>query len=158
MILRILSDQREILIRHVKSEKVSQYVPGEHLNRCGGGKPGTVRDVAVEQQIHAEGNLHALFPECPHNALWIICPVRFLCRNKILQRGLDHTEVFKIHGVKTQLIVGSLSCDAIGSDCQCAGKYMSAVVVGMLPDQIDTSGCEIHFCILAVPKYFFKLF
>ena len=46
-VLRELSDQRQILIGHIKAEEIPQNVAGQHFYGSGRRKSGTVRNIAV---------------------------------------------------------------------------------------------------------------
>ena len=153
-ILRELSDQRQILIGHIKTEEIPQDVAGQHFYGSGRRKSGTVGDITVQQQIHTGSHFHALLAESPDHSLGIIGPIRFLAGYQIIQRRLDHTQMFEIHGIKTQFIVVSFSCHTVSTNGQCTGEYMSAVIVGMFTDQIHTSRCKISLGTLCISKYF----
>ena len=153
-VLGELSDQRQILIGHIKAEEIPQDVAGQHFYRSGRGKSGTVGDITVQQQIHTGSHFHALLTESPDHSLGIIGPACFLAGYQILQRRFDHSQMSEIHGIETQLIVVSLSCHTIGTDGQCAGENVSAVIVGMFTDQIHTSRCKISLGTLCISKYF----
>ena len=144
IVLRKLPDQRQILIRHLKTVHIPQDVSGQHLNRRRRGQPGTIRNVAKQQQIHTVCHFHPFFAKRPHHALWIVRPVRFLLRPEPLDARLDHAQMLKIHGIKTQNLIVSLSCHAISTDRQRAGEYMTAVIVGMFSDQIHTPRRKIN--------------
>ena len=153
-VLGELSDQRQILIGHIKSEEIPQDVAGQHFYRSGRRKSRTVGDITVQQQIHTGSHFHALLTESPDHSLGIIGPACFLAGYQILQRRFDHSQMSEIHGIETQLIVVSLSCHTIGTDGQCAGENVSAVIVGMFTDQIHTSRCKISLGTLCISKYF----
>ena len=153
-VLGELSDQRQILIGHIKAEEIPQDVAGQHFYGSGRGKSGTVGDITVQQQIHTGSHFHALLTECPNHSLGIIGPACFLAGYQIIQRRLDHTQMFEIHGIETQFIVVSFSCHTVSTNGQCTGEYMSAVIVGMFTDQIHTSRCKISLGTLCISKYF----
>ena len=157
-VLGELSDQRQILIGHIKSEEIPQDVAGQHFYRSGRRKSRTVGDITVQQQIHTGSHFHALLTESPDHSLGIIGPACFLAGYQILQRRFDHSQMSEIHGIETQLIVVSLSCHTIGTDGQCAGENVSAVIVGMFTDQIHTSRCKISLGALCISKYFCESF
>ena len=157
-VLGELSDQCKILIGHIKSEEISQNIAGQHFYRSGRGKSGTVGNITVQQQIHTGSHFHALLTESPDHSLGIIGPACFLAGYQILQRRFDHSQMSEIHGIETQLIVVSLSCHTIGTDGQCAGENVSAVIVGMFTDQIHTSRCKISLSALCISKYFCESF
>ena len=45
------------------------------------------------------------------------------------------------------LTVLSLANDAISADGQSAGKYMSAILIGVLSDEIHTTRCKVNFIV-----------
>ena len=153
-VLGELSDQRQILIGHIKAEEIPQDVAGQHFYGSRRRKSGTVGDITVQQQIHTGSHFHALLAESPDHSLGIIGPVRFLAGYQVLQGRLDHTQMFEIHGIETQFIVVSFSCYAVSTNGQCTGEYMSAVIVGMFTDQVHTSRCKISLGTLCISKYF----
>src|SRR5699024_5388602 len=57
IVLRILADQRQILVGHVKAEHIAQNEAGQHLQGSGGGKSGAVGNVAAQEQVHAVRDL-----------------------------------------------------------------------------------------------------
>ena len=55
-----------------------------------------------------------------------------------------------------QLIIVPFSCRAVCTDGQCTGKYMTAVIIRMLSDQIDTPRRKINLHALRISEQFPK--
>jgi hypothetical protein len=66
--------------------------------------------------------------------------------------------MFKVHGIKSKLIVSSLACHTVSTDGQRTGKYMPAVIIRMLSDKIHTARGKISPNIALFTKELIKLF
>ena len=97
---------------------------------------------------------------CPHNTLRVIAPV--ICRNicKLFCRSLycQHSKSGKVQGVKTHLAAVVLSCQSVGTNAECAWEYMTAVIIGMLSNQINTSWRKIKLRLSSFSKNLCKFF
>ena len=140
----------------VVAEHVTQHYAGYGLNGCGRGKAGAVRNVSVEHDIEALLYREALLAKCPHHSLRICGPVAFFSHQEFIERRFYHAEFFKVHRVKTKLSVVTFSCCHVGSDGQCAWKYVASVVIGVLTDQVYTSRCEVGADVALSPEQFCK--
>ena len=80
LVLGILANQCQILIRHIKTEHIAQDESGQHFHRCGRRQSGTVRNIAEQHEIHTGLHFHALLAERPHHTLRVVRPVCFLLR------------------------------------------------------------------------------
>src|SRR5699024_2975148 len=78
IIFGILSDKSQILHSQLFNPvQILQHQSSKNLQGSGGGKPGTVGDISVDQEINSGVKCVSSFFESPHNSLWIIGPSRF---------------------------------------------------------------------------------
>ena len=99
----------------------------------------------------------AFFTEGPYHTYRIVAPASFFSRFQLVQRAGQNACLREIDRVETHGAVGSLAENAEGSDGQSAGKYMAAVVIGMLTDQVYTTRCKIGFQLSAFSINLIKL-
>ena len=140
VVLGVLSDQRQI--RHCEvcnAEQVREDNARQNFKGSGRGEAGSVRDVAPDDHIESRVDRMTFFCESPHYAERIIRPVVCLFVCQIVQGSLYDAEPVQIHGVKVYQTVVTLSCRAVCTHCKSAGKYVSAVIVRMFADQVDTA-------------------
>ncbi|MNC46230.1 hypothetical protein D3C75_952400 [compost metagenome] len=114
---------------------------GCQMDRRGGGKSCPVGDFAMVQHvIAAEGK--APLCQMNQNGLGIIAPVMGFLVNGVLQLKI-HLQL-KVGGGQTIHIVLPLADQHEGAEGQGSRKNVSAVVVGMLADQVNPAGGEEH--------------
>ena len=167
-IFRSLAKQSQILLLHtLKSEQVAKDKAGQDFQGSRGGQAGACGDIAVEQDVQTRIESAAFFRKCPDNALRIIgpvtgpksqfaAPVRGSPASVKVKRGIIQGEFLyfaaDIHGCKTDVAVITFFRRRIGSDRQCAGEHMAAVIVRVLANEVHTSRRKIQGCRLRTVK------
>ena len=140
VILRILSDQCQIdHADSFESKQITYCKSCQYFQRCGRRKSGTVRDRAVDQDIHTGRDLVSSAFHCPHNSLRIVGPSCFFRIYQIIQACLDHAQFAEVFRIETDRTVFTFADDHVSSDAQCTWENVSSVVVCMLSDQVYTS-------------------
>ncbi len=110
---------------------------GYQFDRSRGGESAFVRDVAAVEHLKTLC-LKSFFRQFAENAERIINPLITLFFIQFVQT--DTGPVVKIGGGHANhRIIGFADCE-IGPEAQCARENISAVIIGMLADQVDAAG------------------
>ena len=91
----------------------------------------------------------AFFAEELQHALGVVSPVVFLLVDQLVETGFDDADLFEVGGIEAQLVVIALAGRAVGTQGDRGGEHVTAVVVGVLADQIDAARgeeCGIRLC------------
>ena len=94
IVLRILSDQCQICHRQpIKSIQITQDHAGQHFQRCGRGKTGTIGNIAPDCHIKSLIQGISFIGKGPDNTQRIICPTILFAVVQIRQRHF-HNGIF----------------------------------------------------------------
>ena len=159
VVLGILSDQRQLFIGDlIETIERAKREAGHDFKSRGRGKTRAVGDITVNGHVKTAVQLVAAAFESPYNSLGIIRPLAGPGCVQIINHNLGNACLRDIDRSETELSVLSLLYSSIGADIQRAGKYMTAVVICMLTDQIDTAGGEKYSYAVRSPISLFKAF
>ena len=159
VIFRILADERDV--HHAQIRDVIQAAEDhtcEHFQRGRGRKPASVGDITPDHHVKSGIQCISFFMKGPYHAQGIICPAVSFLIGQLIQRSFDYPEAVQVHRIKMNLAVRAFPRNAVGADGQRARKYMSAVIVRMLPDQIDAPRRKVNFGSFSISKQFRKFF
>ena len=153
VVLRVLTDQREVHIRDVaEAEQIADDEAGQHLEGGTGTEAGAVRDVAVDDDVETTLELVPTLLERPHHTHRVGDPALLLQRIELVEGSLDDTVAAQVYTVETKLAIVTTTRCRVGTDGQCARENVTTIVVRMLTDQVHTSRCEITLHSIRIAK------
>ena len=140
-IFRFLADFRQFRLRQAKAKQCVQRHGRGQLNGGRRGQARSQRHIAPKQHIRPAVKRQSAPLHGPKNTQRVIGPVLFGVMGQVIYVRLHQARFFKIQRIKAYFPVRAFGRRHIGVKRQRTGEYMTAVIIGMLPDKVYAGGC-----------------